>query len=63
MKLCAGSHSDPTARPSGAPATLTVISATQTTAVAPAGSGTVDVTVTTTGGTSATSEADHFTYI
>ncbi|HUZ29735.1 MAG TPA: IPT/TIG domain-containing protein, partial [Solirubrobacteraceae bacterium] len=35
----------------------------QITAVAPAGSGTVDVTVTTLAGTSATSSADHFTYV
>jgi IPT/TIG domain/Viral BACON domain len=35
---------------------------TQITAVSPAGSGTVDVTVTTPGGTSATSSADLFTY-
>jgi hypothetical protein len=43
--------------------TFTVNSATQITAGAPAGSlGTVDVTVTTPGGTSATSNADQFTY-
>ncbi|MEO5757115.1 MAG: IPT/TIG domain-containing protein, partial [Mesorhizobium sp.] len=42
----------------------TVNSDTQITAVAPAGSaGTVDVTVTATGGTSATSAADQFTYV
>src|SRR5262249_5379986 len=35
---------------------------TQLTAVVPPGSGTVDVTVTTPGGTSATSPADQFTY-
>ncbi|WP_228469243.1 IPT/TIG domain-containing protein [Paenibacillus sp. JNUCC31] len=41
----------------------TVNSATQITAIAPAGSaGTVDVTVTTPGGTSATSAADQYTY-
>ena len=41
----------------------TVVSATSITAVSPAGSaGTVDVTVTTPGGTSATSPADQFTY-
>ena len=38
-------------------------SATSITATSPAGSGTVDVTVTTTGGTSATSPADLFTYV
>lgn len=42
----------------------TVNSATQITATSPAGSsGTVDVTVTTSGGTSATSSADQFTYL
>jgi PGF-pre-PGF domain-containing protein len=41
----------------------TVVSATSITAVSPVGSaGTVDVTVTTPGGTSATSPADEFTY-
>jgi hypothetical protein len=43
--------------------TFNVNSATSITAVSPTGSGTVDVTVTTAGGTSATSEADRFTYI
>ncbi|MGH7019824.1 MAG: IPT/TIG domain-containing protein [Brevundimonas sp.] len=42
---------------------FTVNSATQITATAPAGSGTVDVRVTTAGGTSATSAADQFTYL
>ena len=41
---------------------FTVNSATQITATSPAGIGTVDVTVTTPGGTSATSSADRFTY-
>jgi len=41
---------------------LTVNSATSVTAVAPPGSGTVDVTVTTPGGTSATSKHDRFGY-
>jgi len=41
---------------------VNVVSATEITCVAPAGSGTVDVTVVTAGGTSATSSADHFTY-
>ncbi len=41
---------------------FSVNSATQITATSPAGSGTVDVTVTTPGGTSATSSADQFTY-
>ncbi len=40
----------------------TVNSATQITATAPAGTGTVDVRVTTAGGTSATSAADQFSY-
>jgi DNA-binding beta-propeller fold protein YncE len=40
-----------------------VMSATSITAKAPAGSGTVDVTVTTTFGTSTTSAADQFTYV
>jgi hypothetical protein len=45
------------------PATsYTVNSATQITAIAPVGTGTVDVTVTTAGGTSATSLADQYTY-
>ncbi|WDQ35456.1 IPT/TIG domain-containing protein [Paenibacillus marchantiae] len=44
-------------------ASYTVNSATQITAIAPAGSaGTIDVTVTTPGGTSATSAADQYTY-
>ena len=44
-------------------ATYTVISPTAITATAPAGTlGTVDVTVITAGGTSATSAADQFTY-
>jgi len=43
---------------------FTVNSATSITATSPAGSaGTVDITVTTTGGTSATSSADQFTYV
>ncbi len=43
---------------------ITVVSATQITATAPAGSaGAVDVTVTTPGGTSATSVGDQFIYI
>jgi hypothetical protein len=42
---------------------FTVNSATQITATAPAGTGTVDVTVTTVGGTSATSAADQFSYM
>ena len=47
-----------------ATATYTINSNTQITATAPAGSaGTVDVTVTTVGGTSATSAADQFTYV
>jgi hypothetical protein len=46
----------------GNTAAITANSATSITATAPAGSGTVDVTVTTAGGTSTTSSADHFTY-
>ena len=42
---------------------FTVVSDTQITAVDPAGTGTVDVTVTTPYGTSATSAADQFTYM
>ena len=42
---------------------FTVNSATQITATAPAGTGTVDVRVTTVGGTSATSAADQYTYV
>jgi hypothetical protein len=43
---------------------VTVISATSITATAPAGSaGTINVTVTTPGGTSATSSADDYTYV
>ncbi len=46
------------------PATnITVVSGTSITADSPAGSGVVDVTVTTPGGTSATSTADEFTYV
>lgn len=46
------------------PATgFTVNSATQITATAPAGTGTVDIRVTTAGGTSPTSAADQFTYV
>ena len=44
------------------PTSFTVNSATSITATSPAGSGTVDVTVTNSGGTSATSSADQFTY-
>ncbi len=40
-----------------------VISATSITAVAPAGAGTADVSVTTSGGTSATNLADKFSYV
>jgi len=42
---------------------FTFNSATQITATAPAGTGTVDIRVTTPGGTSATSAADQFTYV
>jgi hypothetical protein len=41
---------------------MTIQSDTQMTVTCPAGSGTVDVTVTTQAGTSATSSADQFTY-
>ena len=48
----------------GTPATsFSVVSPTEITAVSPAGAGTVDVTVTTPGGSSATSSADQFTYL
>ena len=43
--------------------TFSVQSATRVTATAPAGTGTVDVTVTTAGGTSTTGAADQFTYV
>jgi hypothetical protein len=43
-------------------AAITGNTATQITAIAPAGTGTVDVTVTTPGGTSGTSNTDHYTY-
>jgi hypothetical protein len=48
---------------SNAAASFTVNSPTQITATSPAGVGTVDVTVTTAGGTSATSTADQFAYV
>ena len=44
------------------PATGVTCGPSSCTATAPAGSGTVDVTVTTTAGTSATTSADHFSY-
>jgi hypothetical protein len=45
------------------PATnVSVVNATTVTVVSPAGTGTVDVTVTTPGGTSATSSADQYTF-
>ena len=44
-------------------ASFKVDSATSITATSPAGAGTVDVTVTTPGGTSATGSADHFSYV
>jgi hypothetical protein len=46
-----------------AAASFAVNSDTQITATSPAGSGTVDVTVTTIGGTSATSASDEFTFV
>lgn len=45
------------------PAEAQFVSPTTIIATAPAGTGTVDVTVTTLGGTSATSSADQFTYL
>ena len=45
-----------------AAATFTVTSPTSITAVSPAGTGTVDVTVTTPSGTSSTSSSDRFSY-
>src|SRR5262249_25381662 len=47
---------------SNAAGSFTVDSATQITTTSPAGVGTVDVTVTTAGGTSAISSGDRFTY-
>ena len=44
-------------------AAMTIVSDTQITAVSPPGAGTVDITVTTPGGTSAPSTADQFSYI
>ena len=46
-----------------AAATITSDTATQITATSPAGTGMVDVTVTTAGGTSPTSAADQFSYV
>ena len=46
-----------------AASSFTVNSATQITATSPPGTGTVDVTVVTAGGTSTTSSADQFTYL
>jgi hypothetical protein len=43
--------------------TILTVTATSITVRSPAGSGTVDVTVTTAGGTSATSSTDHFNFI
>ena len=45
------------------PASFTVDSDTELTATSPAGTGTVDITVTALGGTSPTSAADQFTYL
>ena len=44
-------------------ADMTVDSDTQITAISPAGTGTVDITVTTPDGTSPASSADQFTYM
>ena len=44
-------------------AAYTINSNTQITATSPAGTGTIDVTVTTSGGTSATTAGDQFTYV
>ncbi len=46
----------------GSRAAMTVVSDTEITATSPPGSGTVDVTVVTANGTSATSAADQFSY-
>ena len=54
-------HSRPTSAPPWEPASARSL-ASSLTVTAPAGTGTVDVTVTTPNGTSATSSADHFTY-
>jgi phosphodiesterase/alkaline phosphatase D-like protein/phage gpG-like protein len=48
---------------SSAATSFEVLSATSITAVVPAGAGTVDVSVTTSGGTSATGSADKFSYV
>src|SRR5262249_58045177 len=48
---------------SNAAGSFIVNSTTQITATSPAGIGTVDVTVTTAGGTSAISSGDRFTYV
>jgi hypothetical protein len=47
----------------GLPAAVTTLSAGKITATSPAGTGMVNVTVTTPGGTSAMSAADRFTYL
>ena len=47
----------------GAGGSITADSSTQVTATSPAGSGTVDITVTTPGGTSESASADKFTYV
>jgi IPT/TIG domain len=47
----------------GVSAVMTVSSDTEITATSPPGSGTVDITVVTPGGTSAASTADQFTYV
>jgi hypothetical protein len=45
------------------PASFLIVSSTELVAYSPPGTGTVDVTVTTAGGTSATSSAEQFTYV
>ena len=45
-----------------AASTVTFVSGTKLTATSPAGTGTVDVTVTTPGGTTATSSSDRYSY-
>jgi hypothetical protein len=47
----------------GNPATIVSDNGSQIVATSPSGTGTVDVTVTTVGGTSTTSAADQFTYV
>jgi hypothetical protein len=63
VTISGANFTDPTAVDFGTTAaTFTVVGPTTIDATAPSGTGTVDVTVTTPGGTSATGTADQFTY-